>query len=93
MRIDRLEWDEDNLEHIARHDVEDYEVEEVIWGDSVFRRVRRTERYQAFGQTEAGRYLMVVIDRLYADTFYVVTVRDLSRAERRRFLRRKKSRK
>lgn len=93
MRIERLEWDEHNLEHIARHDVEDCEVEEVVWGDPVFRRVRRTDRYQGFGQTEAGRYLMVVIDRLQGDNFYVVTARDMTRTERRRFARRKKSRK
>jgi len=40
MRIEDLLWDAANIAHIARHQVEAYEVEEAIWGDPHVRRGR-----------------------------------------------------
>jgi uncharacterized DUF497 family protein len=62
------EWDDDNVEHIARHAVEPDEVEEIVYEDCYpawvvrgHRRVVREPRWMVFGQTCAGRYLVAVI--------------------------------
>lgn len=70
MRFQALEaeWDEDNIEHIARYGVSPEEVEEVVYEDCspswVVRGRRRgikETRWTVFGQTCAGRYLIAVI--------------------------------
>ncbi|MGH7963673.1 MAG: hypothetical protein ACRERD_17910, partial [Candidatus Binatia bacterium] len=66
MRFQELEaeWDDDNIEHIARHGVEPEEVEEVVYEDCHpswivrgRRRGVRETRWTVFGQTCTGRYL------------------------------------
>jgi len=53
VRIDELIWDDWNVEHIAGHDVEPEEVEEVCFGRPLVRRAGTTRyglrRYHAFG--------------------------------------------
>jgi uncharacterized DUF497 family protein len=70
MRFQELEaeWDDDNVEHIARHAVEPEEVEEIVYEDCHSswivrgrRRGIREVRWTVFGQTCGGRYLIVVI--------------------------------
>ncbi|RMF29930.1 MAG: BrnT family toxin [Chloroflexi bacterium] len=92
MRIEDLLWDEANIAHIARHRVEAYEVEEAIWGDPHVRRGRGEKRYRVYGQTEAGRYLFIVIERVRGTLYYVVTARDMTDRERRLYLQVKKKR-
>jgi uncharacterized DUF497 family protein len=67
------EWDDDNIEHIARHGVEPEEVEEIVYEDChpswivrVRRRGARETRWMVFGQTCGGRYLVAVIARTLA---------------------------
>lgn len=89
MRIEHLEWDKDNLEHIARHDVEDYEVEEVCFGRPKFRRGRK-QTIRTYGQTEDGRYLFIVLVRRGDENEYrAITARDMTKSERRLFQRMK----
>jgi hypothetical protein len=66
MRFQELEaeWDDDNVEHIARHRVEPEEVEEIVYEDCYpswimrgRRRVGHETRWRLYGQTCAGRYL------------------------------------
>ncbi len=85
-RITGLWWDEQSVEHIARHQVTPREVEEVCFGSRslVF---KRGKRYIVLGQTEAGRYLFVVVDRVHHHKGYVVTARAMDEKERRRFKR------
>lgn len=88
MRIEELVWDETNETHIARHNVKPEEVEEVVFdSSSKFLRTRRREilRFLALGLTEAGRYLFVVMEPLPRNQAYVITARDMSDEERRRF--------
>jgi uncharacterized DUF497 family protein len=80
-----LIWTEDNVEHIARHGVEPYEVEEAIWDDPHVRRGPGRSRYRVYGQTDGGRYLFVVLDREYDEVFYVVTARDMDVREKQRY--------
>jgi uncharacterized protein len=59
MCIDDLEWTEDRVEHIARHAITPEEVEEVFASAPAFKRGRGGVS-EAWGQTEAGRYLLVI---------------------------------
>jgi uncharacterized DUF497 family protein len=59
MYIERLLWDRRSVEHIARHGITREEVEDVCLDTNThFTRVGQ-RRYQAIGQTAAGRYLIV----------------------------------
>lgn len=87
MRIDELVWDEENERHIARHGVLPDEVEEVCFGRHyAWRQGQR--RYIVLGQTEAGRYLTVFLDRLFGYRFRPVTARNMTQRERRLYQRR-----
>jgi uncharacterized protein len=60
MEIREFEWDDNNIEHIARHDVFPDEVENVAFDDDPWiRKGRKGTRY-VLGYTVAGRYLFVV---------------------------------
>lgn len=83
MVIRKLVWDGWNINHIARHNVEPEEVDEVCQSRNLFER-GRDGTYQITGQTESGRYLnIVVVPR--GNGFYPVTARDADDKERRRF--------
>lgn len=86
MIIKKLVWDEWNREHIARHNVEEKEVEEVCQSKNLFER-GRDGTYQITGQTQTGRYLNIVVVKR-ANGFYPVTARDADAKERKRFKKR-----
>jgi len=77
-RIPPFIWTEENIEHIARHQVEPHEVEEVRSNVSSFRK-GRYGRYYLIGQTDAGRWLFVVIEK----NGYVATAREADDRERK----------
>lgn len=83
MEICELIWDEFNVDHIAHHSVQWYEVEEVIQGRVRMKKGRGERRYYIYGQTESGRYLTIIADDKGHGAFYVVTARDMTRQERR----------
>ena len=80
-------WDDNNIEHISGHGVQPYEVEEVVinrpW-------IKRTSdgKYLAYGQTNAGRFLLVVLAPKAYNRVRPVTARDMTVAEKRRFRQR-----
>lgn len=74
-------WDEVNIEHIADHGVEPYEAEEAIDNRPFI--VRAGEgKHIAYGQTDAGRYLVVVFALKSEQRVRVVTARDMTQAEK-----------
>lgn len=86
------EWDDDNVEHIARHEVEPWEAEEAVV-DS--RRApftaRGADRAGAIGMTEDGRVLVVIVERAERATGTVrrvVMARDATEGEKRIYRRR-----
>jgi uncharacterized protein len=89
------EWDEDNIEHIAQHDVEPEDVEEIVYEDcyaSWIVRGRRRHipepRWVVFGQTCAGRYLVAVVAPYRPRRVWrTVTAFDMSDPVRRRYQR------
>jgi uncharacterized DUF497 family protein len=82
--IRRLIWDSWNVTHIARHRVTPEEVEEVCYGDPVFRESYKN-RIIAIGPTRSGRMVFVALDPEGQDVYYPVTARPASRKERRRY--------
>jgi uncharacterized protein len=79
-------WDDDNVEHIARHEFSPEEVEEVFAGDHKVRRGRQ-KLYIALGQTLDGRLAFVVFRRLQRGSIRVITARDMEANERRLYRR------
>lgn len=85
-----FEWDEHNVDHIARHGVEPWEAEEVLLdtgrvGTSAYN-VRGELRWAVLGATEPGRVLFVVLTER-AEKVRVVTARDAEYKEKRRYRR------
>ena len=87
MEIKSCQWDDWNVDHIARHGVEPEEVEQVFRHRPFIQKGKRG-RYLAYGQTDAGRYLTVVFEYLGQNRADIVTARDMVRKERKRFRKR-----
>ena len=82
MRIEELEWDNRNTNHIARHGVSPDEVEEVLFENRPhFRRWRNI--FHAYGRTNSGRYLFVVFKMVGRYKARVITAREMTPKERR----------
>ncbi|MFH0775656.1 MAG: BrnT family toxin [bacterium] len=79
-----IEWDDESIEHIWFHQVEPKEVEEVLRGKHLFQRGKRGSCY-GLGQTEGGRYLFIVLSKRPSGRFKVVTAREMTETEQRRF--------
>lgn len=91
MEIQRVYISQSVAEKIARkHDVETTEVRDVF-SNAYFRpKIYRSDRipgaYVAYGRTLEGRYLMVAFFR-YDKQARVITARDLTTTERKRYER------
>ena len=75
-------WDLDddsdgNVQHCAEHGVSKEEVEEVIESADDADFSRSSGRPVVFGDTTAGRHLMVVYEQVDEDTVYPVTAFDV----------------
>jgi uncharacterized DUF497 family protein len=84
LRIECLEIDDHVLDKIeSKHNVSFTEVEEACLSDK--RHVRRGKEglYKVFGQSVAGRYLVVVLVYLGGGNWRVVTAREMTGDERR----------
>jgi uncharacterized DUF497 family protein len=87
MRINSSHWDEETAEHLrSKHRVSPQEAEQVVFSrtKAVFR--ARDGRYLILGRTDAGRYLLVVVENLHKGACDLVTARDMTKKERRRYL-------
>lgn len=80
-------WEEDNIEHIANHGVEPFEAEEAIDNERLIKRGGKG-KYLAYGQTDSGRYLLVVFAPKSNARLRVVTARDMTPVEKRQTRRR-----
>lgn len=87
MRIGHLEWDHYRVEHIARHDVEPDEVEQVCQDPLHLAHREGNNRYRLYGQTISGRYLFVVLEHIQGAFFKPITARDMTEGEKRGFRR------
>lgn len=89
MKTASFEWDQRNIDHLADHEVEPDEAEAVLDNDPLILRTG-DGKYLAYGQTDEGRYLLVVFVRKPGPLVQVITARDLTDAEKKRFRRRRK---
>jgi uncharacterized protein len=83
MKIEKIIWDQETVNHIARHTVSPEEVEEVLFNedDSPLILKGKEGKYLAYGQTQSGRYLLVVWAIHYKKTG-IITARDLTKREK-----------
>jgi len=84
LRIEALEIDDHILEKIeSKHGVSFEEVEEACLSET--RHIRRSKEglYKLFGQTAAGRYILVVLVNLGRGVWKIVTAREMTDSERR----------
>ena len=86
MRIERLLWDEPTEIHIwSRHRVTPEEVEEAAFRHCLALRGRGKGVYEVYGRTVAGRYLMIALRYRGRGDAIVITAREMSETERRRY--------
>lgn len=78
-------WTEDSEAHIARHGITPSEVEEAIYGRPRLVARGREGTRLVFAQTAAGRFLLVVVGRAADGRDFIITARDMTRSEQRRF--------
>ena len=88
MRFDAILWDLDddpdgNVQHCADHGVTKEEVEEALENATDSDISRSTGRPVVFGDTNAGRHLMVVYEIIDANTVYPITAYEAPRRYRR----------
>lgn len=81
--IDKLDW---------KHDLTPEEVEEVLFGKPMYRKVQRghingEDLYAAFGRTDAGRYLSVFFIYKLTREALILSARDMDDKERRQYER------
>lgn len=84
-----FEWDEQNLDHIARHDVDPDEAEAAIDNYPLILRTA-DDKYLAYGQTDEGRFLLVVFIRKPGPLVRVIAARELTEGEKKQYRRRHK---
>ncbi|MFC1853058.1 BrnT family toxin [candidate division CSSED10-310 bacterium] len=88
MRVKYFIWDRSgwNIEHIASHDVLPEECESVL--DGKYRLFRgRGDSHIVLGQTSEARYLLIAIKYLGSGAARVITARDMTKKEIRRYKR------
>jgi len=91
MKIERISWDQETVDHISNDSVSPEEVEEALFNDvsSPFIMRGKQGRYLAYGKTNGGRFLLVVWAAKYRKT-KIITARDMSKKEKQFYRRRKK---
>lgn len=93
MKITGFIWLEDIVEKLAqKHGVSQQEVKEVFANFPHFRFVEKGHRpgenvYAALGQTDAGRYLIIFFIYKKNKCALILSARDMTSAERRRYER------
>ena len=91
MKLSGIIWLEEIVEKIARkHHVSQEEIREVLRNSSHFRFVEKGYRqgenvYAAMGQTNAGRYLIIFFVRKKTRQALILSARDMTGSERRRY--------
>jgi hypothetical protein len=87
VHVKHLLWEEENIQHVARHDVTPDEVEEVCHGTHIAFGGKQ-ERLLIVGLTKKDRLIVAVLERdLPPNNFfyYTVTARSADRKEEDRF--------
>lgn len=84
MKIKRLRWNEWNIEHIQRHGVNQGEVEEICYSKHFTIKSGRG-KMALWGQTDTGRYLLVILVIEEYGDFYPISAREMEEKEKRNY--------
>ncbi len=85
-----FDWDQGNREkNYRKHNVTQYEAEEVVANDSIFifddeKHSSREKRYMIWGSTDGGRKLNIIIT-IRKDVIRIISARDMNGRERRAY--------
>jgi uncharacterized protein len=82
-----FEWDEENIEHILRHNVIPDDVEEACMNNPYIRK-SADKRYLVYGITDNGRYIFIVGINKGKGSFRTITARDMTEREKSLYKRR-----
>ena len=97
MKVYEVIWKERFVEKLAdKHDVFTDEVEEILFSSphvrmAEKRRIKGENMYAAYGQTGAGRYLVIFFIRKRRFAALPISARDMTPAERRYYHAQKKA--
>ena len=95
MNIDDFIWLPDIIEKIIfKHNINQDEVEEVFFNRPMFRFVEKGHRegehvYSALGQTDSGRYVIVIFIHKNNNLALILSARDMDKKERKHYERNK----
>ncbi len=84
-----FDWDEYDLDHIARHGIDPDEAEDAVLDPGRVTFPARRGRVGYIGMTEVGRVLVVILDRK-KNLWRVVTARDAGPNEKKSYRRRQR---
>jgi len=85
MKINGLQWDDVNLEHIiTKHHLSPKEVADVCFG-SHYEMPARNRRKAVYGQATSGKYIVVILERLYDNVYRPITAFGMKRNEIRKY--------
>jgi len=91
MKIEGIIWLNQIVDKLVfKHQVETFEVEEVLVGKPKFRFVEKDDRkdedvYMALGQTEAGRYLTILFIYKQTKEALILSARKMANKERKMY--------
>ena len=95
LKISGIIWLREIVEKISRkHRVEQEEIREILSGSTHFRFVEKGHRkgenvYSAMGQTSAGRYLVVFFVYKKSRHALILSAREMTGSERKRYAQKK----
>lgn len=84
----RFQWDDLSIEHTARHNADTDEAEAVLENNPLILR-SADDKYLAYGQSDEGRFLLVVFVRKPGPLIRVITARELTDGEKKQYRRRR----
>ena len=90
MEITWFEWDDKNIEHVARHNVRPDEIENVAFDDEPWIRKGREGTRYMLGYTVAGRYLFTVYVLRSKGVARVITAMDMDERTKKLYKKRGK---
>jgi uncharacterized DUF497 family protein len=85
--LEGFQWDAANVEHILRHNVTPFEVEDAVRRPHLVfpaAAVRAEQRWKLLGKTSSNRYLVVVFT-VRGRMFRTVTAYEMNVVERRKY--------
>jgi hypothetical protein len=91
MRIDNIVWLPEVVDKLSwKHRVSPEEVEEILCGNPVYRKVQKghvpgEDLYAALGQEESGRYLIVFFVYKRTHEALIISARDMDGKERKSY--------